>query len=906
MTRVVRAGLLIGLLSLVPSLAQPASAQPPAGSDQMCGDGTTFTVDLPGLAGSLPFGIPATHDTVTLPKGCRIYALFVSGYSVNPRLDHLSFYKLAQFVAANNGYVHYAWWNNLFGEYLSRPLHGGALPITVSVPAVGSISVKLTPGDLFNTHALGFVPADIDSPIPKAIPAEDTQFQLDATRMLEAIRAHNPDALILVGGHSMGGNAVARLGASTGTLIDLLAPIDPVGNRNSPRGTPGTKYYNWTRWRVANDLIGYRQLDCVRNSLGLCADTDDRLFHVSYSCFVTPITTTPPLIGSKAPLACPRLEPIIVTGPRPRIGSRVRFLYHRWQKEFVFPFDFGADELLTRGPLTGLLGGNYQVPLLKNAVGESNPNKSCGLSGSLNLALLVAQALLPGFVLPPPGLQPNDPRDPGLLCNPFDGHGEIVGMRSRPGLGLVADRWPCYTAVGGFEDHCIPEEQYFDPEKSQHTPEELEQKAAELRRQKLIEMALAPAPNDHKVVGDAPNWIHEPANPNLDYVVDDMLTIVRHLMAMQPTETDVIAPVTEASVSPDANANGWHIDNVRVDLAASDAGGSGVKEIERSATGATTIPSAVTPGDVAEQIITSEGTTTLTFLARDLAGNVEAAQSLDVRIDRTPPSLLTQTDRAPNGHGWFSAAVTVQFLASDALSGLASSTPDQAVATEGAAQEVTGFATDLAGNQTAATAILNIDTTLPNVTIAAPADGSLHLLNAAVVAAYSCSDGLSGIDTCAGSIANGAALDTSVPGTHAFSVRATDLAANARTVGASYSVRYAFSGFLRPAASGGGATPIEAGATVPVKYSLADANGAAIVNLQSFASLDSAPASCDGSVAGAWETAAGTDPNGIRFDSESQQFQFNWRTDRGWAGTCRVLRLQLNDGSAHLALFRIS
>ena len=599
------------------------------------------------------------------------------------------------------------------------------------------------------------MPADIDSPVPKAIPAEDTQFQADAKRMLEAIRAHNPDALIVVAGHSMGGNAVARLGAGTGTLIDLLAPIDPVGNRNNPRGNPGTKYYNWTRWRVANDLVGYRQLDCERNALGVCEDKDPRLFHISFSCFVTPITTTPPLIGSRAPLACPRLEPIIVTGPRPRIGSRVRFLYHRWQKEFVFPFDFGADEILDRGPLTGLLGGNYQVPLLKNAVGESNRNKSCGLSGSLNLVLLVAQALLPGFVLPNPGLQPNDPRDPGLTCNPFDGHGEIVGMRENPGLGLAAlNDWPCDTSLVNRSDNCGTDN------------------SIDSRRLKLIDMALAAAPNDHKVVGDAPNWIHEPANPNLDYVVDDMLTIVRHLMTMQPIETDVIAPVTEASVSPDANANGWHIDNVRVDLAASDAGGSGVKEIERSATGATTVAATVTPGDVAEQIITAEGTTTLTFLARDLAGNVEAAQSLAVRIDRTPPLLATETDRAPNGHGWFNAAVTVRFLSSDALSGLATSSPDQTMATEGAGQEVTGIAIDLAGNQAAATAILNIDTTRPNVSIVAPGDGSLHLLNAVVVGSYSCSDGLSGIDSCTGSIADGAELDTSAPGMHALSVRA--------------------------------------------------------------------------------------------------------------------------------------
>jgi hypothetical protein len=883
---IVRTGVLSLLLGGVPWLQPLAVAQPPASNPhEMCGDGTTFTVNLPGLAGSLPFGIPATDDAVTLPKGCRIYALFVSGYSVNPRLDHLSFYKLAQFVAANDGYVHYAWWNNLFGEYLSRPLHGGALPVTVSLPPLGAVSVQLTPGDLFNTHAAGFVPADIDSPMPKAIPAEDTQFQQDAKLLLEAVRSHNPDALIIVGGHSMGGNAVARLGTDTTTLIDLLAPIDPVGNRNNPRGTPGTKYYNWTRWRVANNLLGYRQLDCERNALGLCEDKDPRLFHVSYHCFVTPMTTTPPLLGSKAPLACPRLEPIIVTGPRPRIGSKVRFLYHRWQKEFVFPFDFGADERLDRGPLTGLLGGNYQAPLLKNAIGESDRNKSCGLSGSINFALLVAQALLPGFVLPSPGAQPNDPRDPGLLCNPFDGHGEIVGMRGRPGLGLAAtNRWPCYTALLDPSDNCSADD------------------SIALRRQKLVEMALAPAPDDQKVVGDTANWVHEPENPNLDYVVDDMLIIVRHLMTLQPAEADVTAPVTEASVSPEASSNGWHMDELRVRLAASDAGGSGVKEIERSASGATTLPGIVTTGDVVEQIVNTEGTTTLTFRARDLAGNSEAAQSLDVRIDRTPPQLSTETDRAPNGHGWFNGPVTVRFVAVDALSGLFESSPDQTVATEGVSQEATGIATDLAGNQTSATAILNIDSTRPTIAIASPGDGSVHLLNAPVLASYSCGDALSGVDMCVGPTEDGGALETSFPGTHVLSVRAMDRAGNVTAASAGYSVRYAFSGYHRPV---GDATAAKAGQNVPVKYSLADAFGTAIDNLQSFVSLGSAPASCDGAVFGPWETAAAADSQGLRYDRDSAEFHFNWRTDRQWRGSCRVLRLELNDGSSHLTLFRM-
>jgi pimeloyl-ACP methyl ester carboxylesterase len=359
------------------AVAQP----PPSDPAEMCGDGTTFTVDLPGVAGSLGSGVPVAPDAVVLPNGCSTYAIFVSGYSVNPQLNYLSFYKLAKFIAERNGYVHYAWWNNFMGEYLRGPLHGGGL-----TPGT------LTPGGA--THGLGFVPLDLGG-LGKAVPEEDVQFQADARRVIAAIRHHNPDALIVVAGHSMGGNAVARLGASINTPIDLLAPIDPVGNRSRPVGQIGRDTYNWTRWRVANELLGYRQRDCVRDGL-LCRDFDPRIFHVSYRCEWGPLLSEPPLVGSRAPLICPQAQPLVVAS-RPRIGANVRMLYHRWQKEFPFPFDYLQDEPITRDPLTGLLGGNYQAPLLKNAEGESNPNKTCGVPGSLNIALITAQVFTPGF-----------------------------------------------------------------------------------------------------------------------------------------------------------------------------------------------------------------------------------------------------------------------------------------------------------------------------------------------------------------------------------------------------------------------------------------------------------------------------------------------------------------------------
>ena len=66
----------------------------------------------------------------------------------------------------------------------------------------------------------------------------------------------------------------------------------------------------------------------------------------------------------------------------------------------------------------------------------------------------------------------------------------------------------------------------------------------------------------------------------------------------------------------------------------------------------------------------------------------------------------------------------------------------------------------------------------PQVTITAPADGAQIRLDKVTAAKYKCVDRESGIDTCVGTVANGANLDTSTVGDHTFTVTATDLAGN--------------------------------------------------------------------------------------------------------------------------------
>lgn len=679
--------LLLGVLYTCIHLLSSSISHAETPADEMCGDGSTFDVVL----GS---------ETLNVPNGCRIYALIVSGYERNSNLDELTFYNLAKFVAENDGYVHYAWWNNLLKEYMAGPLHDS----------------NSNPGGLLGVHAAGFVPLDGNF-FNKAIPNEDFRFQHDADSLLQEIRRNNPNAIVIVAGHSMGGNAVARLGATTNVSIDLLAPIDPVGNRSLPEGLfsplqlrPGAETYNWTRWRATHRFRGYRVWDCVRNARGRCQDFDPRIFFVQYRCGPSgPWLDHPPSAFSKAPIICPRgtdvfSGPVRDTGTLVRFGSNVRRLYHRWQKESAFPFDFGEDYYFGHpSPLSSsILGPNYQAPLGKNALLELDPAKTCGTP-------LKA-----------------DPRDPNIHCNPSDGHGEIIGFRGVPvdpgfPVALKATDWPGLD-VGG---------------------------TAEARRDKFIEMTTAPAADPSKLITDLSAWTHEPSNPNLDMVARDLIAITNDLLLAVGPGPDTTAATSTAGTFPDANTDGWHNDNVLVTLSASDnAGGSGVMGIEYQLEGAQ-VDSAVVQGDEFQLTITGEGVSLLSFFAHDNSGNIEDTNTLTIRLDKTPPNITAVTDPEANSNGWHKDDVLISFSATDDLSGVASTSLPFLVTQEGVDQQIIGTAMDLAGNSASLGVIVNMDKTVPEIIGLPDNDCTLWPVNGEMVhvASMAAEDMLSGLDS---------------------------------------------------------------------------------------------------------------------------------------------------------------
>jgi hypothetical protein len=156
---------------------------------------------------------------------------------------------------------------------------------------------------------------------------------------------------------------------------------------------------------------------------------------------------------------------------------------------------------------------------------------------------------------------------------------------------------------------------------------------------------------------------------------------------------------------------------------------------------------------------------------------------------------------------WHAQNATVTCAASDSGSGLADpadasftlSTTVEPGSVDASAQTGTRTVCDNAGNCAAVGPIsgFKIDRKAPVITMTRPVDGAWYPLSLTVgslpllpttTAAYSCVDPDSGVLDCAGTVPNGAALDTATTGSKKFTVVATDAAGNTTTLTTNYRV----------------------------------------------------------------------------------------------------------------------
>jgi hypothetical protein len=248
--------------------------------------------------------------------------------------------------------------------------------------------------------------------------------------------------------------------------------------------------------------------------------------------------------------------------------------------------------------------------------------------------------------------------------------------------------------------------------------------------------------------------------------------------------TPATPPVITRTVTGTLGTNGWYTTDVGITWTVTSAS-----------------PILVQTGCGSTSVITDTPGITLTCSATNAGGTTSG--SVTIKRDATPPSAsLAVTAGTLGNSGWYVSNVTVATTGTDTVSGPVSCTAPQALTSDTAGQAVNGSCTNMAGLSTNATPLnVKIDKTVPAIAITSPASGAEYERSAAIPSSYSCTDVLSGLASCTGTVASGTNIDTATLGVKTFSVNAADVAGNTTTQSVTYNVVCHYAKVVPPAST---------------------------------------------------------------------------------------------------------
>ncbi len=270
--------------------------------------------------------------------------------------------------------------------------------------------------------------------------------------------------------------------------------------------------------------------------------------------------------------------------------------------------------------------------------------------------------------------------------------------------------------------------------------------------------------------------------------------------------------------------------------------------------------------------------------------------------DTTPPTITPNVSGTLGNNGWHTSDVAVSWSVSDLESAISSQT---GCGPESVSADTTGItftceATSEGGTGSQSVTIKR-DATDPAdiVVVGSIADGGSYVFGS-VPAAPTCNatDATSGLDGCAVT-----GYSTAV-GSHSLTATATDNAGNPATSEIAYTViPWTLTGFYQPVDMGGVINTVKGGSTVPLKFEVF--NGSVELTDPAIVTMSAKPITCaTGAPTDAIEEIVATGGTGLRYDTTSGQFIYNWKTPKK-AGTCYAVTATTSDGSFVTALFKL-
>jgi hypothetical protein len=114
-------------------------------------------------------------------------------------------------------------------------------------------------------------------------------------------------------------------------------------------------------------------------------------------------------------------------------------------------------------------------------------------------------------------------------------------------------------------------------------------------------------------------------------------------------------------------------------------------------------------------------------------------------------------------------------------------------------------------------------------------------------------------------------------------------------------VLYAFAGFLQPVDNPSVVNKVKAGRAIPVKFSLGGDHGLAVLQTGSptITSFSCSSVTSEDLI----EETVTASSSGLTYDAVANHYNYVWKTNTGWANSCRKLAVTLKDGTRHEALF---